>query len=307
MNPYLRIHQPIRPSTYFYAKEILQGEWPEMESVSSTTPIPHAEILEEEPISEKRRHEGEPYSALATIGLFFGDDFIEKAQAYKWLMVANRFFRYVTFDEVINHQEAQNPLYSWEKGYAAGFWWTDVTDDLWESIDQMMDEEVKAWEPPPPTSEKSAEAAIVNALRRQPKSEAFTVPSPDPNIPNSGVQITYAIWTTPFPGKRPPFPIFAIRRDTARQDPHHDMPEMLGLISFEAEHVVNVAYSMIDNESSLAFPENFNPQPVRDNLKREVQRLLRSHQTLPKTAWTSTWDDPSQSPPPSAPGVSPWD
>ncbi len=95
MNPYLRIkQQSIRPTSYLYAEHVLQGRWPEMEPVSSTRAFPRIEILSEKPIGEPKLGFAHFPAALATMGLFYGDELIAKLYAQKWLMVDNQVFVY---------------------------------------------------------------------------------------------------------------------------------------------------------------------------------------------------------------------
>ena len=301
MNPYLRVIQPIRPSTFFFAKEILEGTWPEMEPESSTRPSPHAELLEEEPIdpepksiSERTRASSDILMATATIGLFFGDELIAKAVAPKWLMADNHFFRYGTYKEAVilfpspdeprTRVHYRNPGDWWWEGVQSSesFWWKEAPTaeaiDMWNAIEEEIVDEINAWEPPPPTNMESATPAIIGALSRTTQSQSFKVL--DPRL-YSGVGIVYAIWSAPFPGREAPFPIFAIRRERKHPQPpaaafgvDPSAAHTPWRLYFNADEVVIAAVAALETEAGITFPENYDPQSTINRLESEVQSVL---------------------------------
>ncbi len=287
MNPYLRIDQPIRPSAFFYARQILQAKWPEMEPVSSMRPIPRAEVLEAEPIGWEGSAGTNLLTALATIGLFFDDELIAKAVAAKWLMADDHFFRYGSYKEAVERKAPETKReegkgFRWEG--SEGFWWredpTDAVLDMWINIEQRIIEAADAWEPPAPTSVESATPVILDALHRQPSIASFSVPHP--SYRSSGVGITYGIWTDPFPRREPPFPIFAVRREEATSDETHPT------LYFKADEAVLSAYAMISER--IAFPKDFSVQPAINTLQRLVQTLITRRSQAPPSPWVSAWD-----------------
>ncbi len=309
MNPYLRVIQPIRPSTFFFAKEILEGTWPEMEPVSSTRPLPHVKLLKEQPIEGELPHaiggEGvlttsDILTALATIGLFFDNELLAKVQAAKWLMVDNHFFRYGNYREAVitppgatdagvPRPKPREPIFKpqwWWEGASPLIWWKEETSveeavDMWIDIENKIVDEINAWEPPPPTSLEQATEPILMALGKV--TESFLIPHPSSESVEWSYRggIVYAIWTDPFPGRESPFPIFAVREE-------REAGSGLGVIHsptkptlyFSAKAAVVAAlrvlwdYTGTTINASGFWPEDFDPQPIIDRLESEVQTLM---------------------------------
>ena len=287
MNPYLRVIQPIRPSTFFYAKEMLEGNWPEMEPKSGTRPTPHVELLEEDPIGPKKP------TAKAIIGLFFDNELTAKAITRKWLLVDNHFFLYGSYSQAgaispHQHEPPKGGEWQWEEGW---HWWEheDTTNevlDMWTDIGNMLVDEIDAWEPPPPTSIESANQPIRSALTRS--TESFVVDLPDQlaylppedkgiefrNPENRSIGIVYAIWTAPFPGRKAPFPIFALqheRVDRSGSTIHRTESQTL---YFDAEEAVLAAVVALERYTKITFPADYNLLPTMNRLENEVESVL---------------------------------
>ena len=95
MNPYLRIKQPIRATTYFFAEDVLEGKWPEMEPTSSRMPTPRIELSQEFPIGS----EHPLFKALAVFKIYIGDELLGSIRAPKAITINKHgVFRYHSYD-----------------------------------------------------------------------------------------------------------------------------------------------------------------------------------------------------------------
>ena len=205
MNPYLRLQKLPRPTAFYYAKQVLEGAWPETQAFSSIKPTVSVQILQEWPIGDAPDQFIEsvlshtatgpsklPPGAVALMGVFLDNELVAQLPATKFLFLGEDLTFYYNWMKTTVNQESDVMLGTRPTTIIKGlprvnFGMSASTNEdvvhlispiLFQPIIELMgDGELaydignkigkayKKWQPPPPTSLEKAAAAISTAIQ----------------------------------------------------------------------------------------------------------------------------------------------
>lgn len=173
--------------------------------------------------------------------------------------------------------------------------------ELWEAVFLKLGQVAADWQPAPPAEETNqVRRQLFTALHFQHQEapeNAFVVPMPSTGgVPvDFQVVISYGIWTTDWPHRKPPFytyaPLLVHVEDNTTSGFQQIDYAYLGKDE-AAVSAVTAAYGLL-TDRGIQFPPDFSMEPTIEALKRHVRgrmKAVKKADAPPPPTWKSAWD-----------------